>query len=238
MMSASRDLSAAFGTSFSQQQTTISDRSAEQESSRSGQWPLQNFATPQPYQADSTLTGQNGLNWLLPTMGSRLQTSINANTSTIVLTGMGTDGHFISQMYNPPILGIQVNSSSPHGHQRISKSPQTVKFRCKFVDSAGKACHALFGRKVNLKRHEAVHCKEKQFKCVLPADYKCGKYFRRRDNLCDHYKTHLSTAEAWRHVKFEDLYKYLREVEEPGEAEKAVRTLEKWRERHSPRCEQ
>ena len=312
MMPASGDLSAAFGTSLFQQQVAISDRSTEQENSCGGQWPLQNFTTSQPYQAGSTLTGQNGLSWPTPTSRSWLQTSINVDTSAIVPTEMDIDGHVISQMYNFSIRGIQADSSNSRSHQRISESPQTTKakkerencengallsldseigsslrsilkstpggkglakkerkhltrsrranrhqmteeytgnlhgnavdvrhmhnqqkkkFRCKFVDNAGKPCHAPFQREEHLKRHKAIHSGEKPFKCILPAAYKCDKYFNRRDNLRDHYKTHLSMTKSGRNprVKFEDLYELLRDIEEPDEAGKTVRKLEKWR---------
>jgi hypothetical protein len=130
---------------------------------------------------------------------------------------------------------------------RHMHNQQKKKFRCKFVDNAGKPCRALFQREEHLKRHKAIHSGEKPFKCVLPAAYECDKYFNRRDNLRDHYKTHLSTAKAGRNprVKFEDFYDLLRDIEEPDEAEKTVRMLEKWRadgkhlkEEHHPRCQQ
>ncbi len=313
MMLASGDISAAFGTSLFQQHAAMSDHNTEQESSCSGQWPLQNFTTLQPYQAGSTLTAQSGLSW-------PASTSINVDTSTIIPTGMGIDGHVISKMYNSSIRGIQADSSSSCSHQRVSESPKTInatkerensemeiggllksilksapsgkgivkkkrkhltrskrgsghqmteeytgnlhgnavdvqhmhnrqkrKFQCKFVDNAGKPCHALFQREEHLKRHKAIHSGEKPFKCVLPAAYKCDKYFNRRDNLRDHYKTHLSAAKAGRNprVKFEDFYELLRDIEEPDEVEKTARMLEKWRtdgkhlkEEHHPRCQQ
>jgi hypothetical protein len=322
MMPVSGDLSAAFGTSLFQQQAAMSDLSTEQESSCRGQWSLQNFATPQPYQAGSTLLGQNGLSWPPPTSRSWLQTNINVDTSTIVPTEMDIDGDVISQMYNFSIRGIQVDSSSPCNHQKMSESPQTIKekkekensenedlislhpeiggsptsilkatpggknlvkrerkhltrsrrsnrhqmteeytgnlhgnaidvrhmhnqqkkkFRCKFIDNAGKPCHRPFQREEHLKRHKAIHSGEKPFKCVLPSEYKCDKFFNRRDNLRDHYWTHLLTTNASRnsHVKFEVLYEFLRDIEEPDEAEKTIRKLEKERvKKHKPKCQQ
>jgi len=132
--------------------------------------------------------------------------------------------HQMTEEYTGNLNGNAVDVRHMHNQQK-------KKFRCKFVDNAGKPCHAPFQREEHLKRHKAIHSGEKPFKCILPAAYKCDKHFNRRDNLRDHYKTHLSIARAGRNprVKFEDLYELLRDIEEPDEAEKTVRKLEKWR---------
>lgn len=147
----------------------------------------------------------------------------------------------MTEEYTRNLHGNVVDVRHMHSQQKKKK------FVCKFVDIAGKPCHAPFEREEHLKRHKAIHSGEKPFKCVLPAGYKCDKYFNRRDNLRDHYKTHLSTAKAGRNprVNFENFYDLLRDIEEPDEAEKTIRMLEKWRangkhlkEEHHPRCQQ
>jgi len=118
------------------------------------------------------------------------------------------------------------------GVRHVRLTEKQTKHICEYVDTNNKVCGQSFNRVEHLTRHVLTHSDEKPYQCVLRNDkFNCARYFGRRDNLRDHYKTHLAWAKAARNprIEFNLLYQTLRELEEAGEAEKTINTLEKWR---------
>jgi len=118
------------------------------------------------------------------------------------------------------------------GVRHVRLAEKQTKHICEYVDQNNKVCGKSFNRVEHLTRHVVTHSGETPYQCVLRhGKLNCSKNFGRRDNLRDHYKTHLAWAKAARNprVEFNLLYQTLRELEEAGEAEKTINTLEKWR---------
>jgi uncharacterized Zn-finger protein len=64
-----------------------------------------------------------------------------------------------------------------------SRASATADYRCE-VDDCGKS----FPSRSRLQRHAAVHSGEKPFLCLFKH---CGRHFGRRDNMLQHYRTHV-----------------------------------------------
>lgn len=132
----------------------------------------------------------------------------------------------------------EVYRGSTYDVHRVHQDKKKSKYKCKLKKADGRECERQFDRVEHLRRHEHTHSGEKPFICVISLmrnekdeEITCGTRFSRRDNLRDHYKTHLSQTKAGRNgrIGFEKFYQILREKEELDEAEKTITMLEKWR---------
>jgi len=127
---------------------------------------------------------------------------------------------------------ISTLHGSDVGVRHVRQAEKQTKHICEHLDTNGKVCGQHFNRVEHLSRHVLIHSREKPYQCVLRDEkFNCARHFGRRDNLRDHYKTHLSSAKAGRNsrVEFDLLYQTLRQLEEADEAEKTIDILEKWR---------
>ncbi|KAF2665686.1 hypothetical protein BT63DRAFT_459264 [Microthyrium microscopicum] len=113
-------------------------------------------------------------------------------------------------------LPIDVNMPAPKRHE------------CDFTTSDGDICGKKFQRVEHLKRHMDTHSGEIFYYCPAP---NCGKRFQgRKDNLREHFKTHLRGSPTSRNSNFSlpEFYTFLYEKFDHEEAQKFVAKLQKW----------
>jgi hypothetical protein len=111
--------------------------------------------------------------------------------------------------------------------------PTGKRHECYFTWANGTSCKKKFQRVEHLRRHIFTHTGGPYVYCPVPECKKNTEGFGggRKDNLRQHFKTHLRQTTTSRndHRSFEEFYALLRQAFPEEEAQKSIAKLEEWR---------
>jgi hypothetical protein len=129
---------------------------------------------------------------------------------------------------------ITKRRAKPGQHAELIKIlPTGKRHECYFEYPDGTVCQKKFQRVEHLRRHLFTHTGGPYVFCPVPECKKNTEGFGggRKDNLRQHFKTHLRQTSTSRNDRrsFDEFYTLLRRTFPEEEAEKSIGKLEEWR---------